>query len=263
MAKQILIIGGGVVGTACAYFLARAGEQVTVIDRGEFGKGCSHGNCGFVCPSHILPLAMPGAVGRTFRALFEKDSPFSIKPRFDPSLWSWLYHFTRRCNERDMLESGRAIQALLNSSRLLYDELFRTEPIDAEWETRGLLFVFLSVAGMTHYDETARLLSDGFGLAATRYEGDALLELEPALKPGLAGAWHYQTDAHLRPDVLMASWRRVLEARGVTILENTEFRGFSTERGRAVAVETSRGLIRGDAFVVAAGAWTPLLNKHL
>ena len=82
-AGQVIVVGGGVIGAACAYYLSRAGWTVTIIDRAGFGQGCSHGNCGLVCPSHVLPLAVPGAVGRTVKALFQPNSPLSIKPRFD------------------------------------------------------------------------------------------------------------------------------------------------------------------------------------
>ncbi len=260
---DVLIIGGGVIGAACAHYLVKSGRQVTLIDQGKLGQGCSHGNCGFVCPSHILPLATPGSVGRTVKALFQRDAPLSIKPRLDVSLWSWLYHFARRCNQHDMLEAGRAIQALLNSSRSLYDELFRTEALDAEWEKRGLLFVFLTVAAMEHYSHTDRLLRESFGVGATLYDSAALTKLEPALRPGLAGGWHYETDAHLRPDKLMSCWRRVLMERGVTIREHCEFHGFVGRTGQAEAAETSTGNLKAEAFVIAAGAWTPKLNVDL
>ena len=59
---DVLVIGGGVIGTACAYSLAKAGRTVTLVERGRHGGACSHGNCGYVCPSHVLPLAVPGAV---------------------------------------------------------------------------------------------------------------------------------------------------------------------------------------------------------
>ena len=63
-AKHVVVIGGGVIGTACAYFLMRAGWRVTLIERGRVGGGSSHGNCGLVCPSHVLPLAEPGMVAK-------------------------------------------------------------------------------------------------------------------------------------------------------------------------------------------------------
>ena len=218
--SRVVVVGGGVVGTGCAHYLSRAGHEVTVVEQGTVGGGCSHANCGFVCPSHVLPLAGPGAVGGALRALLSPDSPFTIKPRFDPALWGWLFRFARRCNRRDMIAAGYAIQALLNSSRSLYQQLMDEEPLDCEWQTRGLLFVFATQAGLKHYAETDRLLRESFNLPAQRLDGDALLEREPALKPGLAGGWFYDTDAHLRPDKLMAEWRRVLGTHGVTLREH-------------------------------------------
>ncbi len=262
-ANRVIVIGGGVIGMACAHYLRQSGHAVVVLDQGKIGGACSHANCGFVCPSHVLPLAGPGVIGKTLKTLVEKNSPLSIKPRLDPALWNWLYQFARRCNTADMMESARAIQAMLNASRSLYDDLFREESLDAEWETRGLLFVFLTQKAMDHYAETDRLLRDSFHMGATRYDGQALNDLEPALKPGLAGGWHYQSDAHLRPDKLLSSWRSVLEARGVEFLEGCTFRGFDRD-GRVVrAVETSQGRFSANTFLVTTGAWTPLLHAQL
>src|SRR5258708_3469396 len=95
-AGQVIVVGGGVIGAACAYYLGGAGWKVTVVEQGQFGRGCSHGNCGFVSPSHVLPLAVPGAMSNTLRALLAKNSPFYIKPRLDLALWNWLWHFSRR-----------------------------------------------------------------------------------------------------------------------------------------------------------------------
>ncbi len=208
MTGHVVVVGGGVIGAACAYYLSKAGWSVTILDRGDFGKGCSHGNCGFVCPSHVLPLAVPGAIRAALKAIVSRDAPFSIKPRLDPALWGWLIRFARRCNVRDMMEAGRALQALLNSSRALYDQLMKEEAFDCDWETRGLLVVFLHREAMEHHAESDRLLRESFNMGAERYDGDRLNELEPALKPGLAGGWLYKSDAHLRPDKLMSSWRR-------------------------------------------------------
>ncbi|HWE36712.1 MAG TPA: FAD-dependent oxidoreductase [Isosphaeraceae bacterium] len=260
---SVVVVGGGVVGAACADFLARAGWKVTIVERGAFGGGCSAGNCGLVCPSHVLPLAEPGAIGRTIKALFEKNSPFSIRPRFEPALWSWLYHFARRCNERDMLAAARGIQPLLESSLELYRDLIPHEPLDCEWQARGLLFAYKDRAALDAYEATDRLLRESFHCPATKFNGEEAVALEPALRDGLAGAWYYEEDAHLRPDRLMASWRRSLEARGATIRERCAFLGFHGSDGSATAVATEGGKVEADAFVVATGAWTPLLNEHL
>lgn len=262
--RHAIVVGSGVIGAACAYFIKKAGwESVTVLDRGQFGKGCSHGNCGFVSPSHVLPLTVPGAIGQTLKALVSRNSPFSIKPRFDLALWSWLFQFARRCNERDMLASAQAIQALLHSSRSLYDELMATEPFDCEWQTLGLLFPFRTQAGLEHHDQNAELLRSSFGMSLTRFVGDDVRDLEPALKRGLAGGWHYPGDAHLRPDKLMSSWRNVLTRLGVTIRDDCDVKGFVRDGTQATRVITSREEIAADAFVIAAGALTPWLNREL
>lgn len=261
---RVIVIGGGVIGAACAYFLKKAGwENVTVLDRGQFGKGCSHGNCGFVSPSHVLPLTVPGAIGQTLKALVSRNSPFSIKPRFDLDLWCWLFQFACRCNERDMLTAAHAIQALLQSSRTLYDELMATEAFECEWQPRGLLFPFRTLAGLEHHDQTAELLRNSFGTSLKRFIGDEVRDLEPSLKRGLAGGWHYPADAHLRPDKLMSSWRRILTAMGVDIRDDWEVAGFIRNRGRADRVITSHEEIAAESFVVAAGALTPWLNREL
>ena len=264
MSQRAVVIGGGVVGAASAYYLNQSGWQVTIIEQKGFGSGAAHGNCGYVCPSHILPLPQPGVMGKTLKAMFSPKSPFSIKPRFDLALWSWLLQFARHCNEKDMLATGVTLQRMLNSSKALYEELFANEPIDAEWQESGILYPFRHEAGMEHFAENDKFLREHFNHGADRYDSDEVVKLEPALKSGLAGGWHFPGDAHLRPDKLMSSWKTLLESQGVTILEWHQFQGFSNEKKpRASRAVTSKGDVEADAFVVATGAWTPLLNQHL
>jgi D-amino-acid dehydrogenase len=266
--SRAVVIGGGVIGVACAYFLRERGWQVTLVDRGRVGGGCSHGNCGFVSPSHVLPLAEPGAVRRALASMLKKNSPFHIKPRLDWRLWTWLFRFARRCNTEDMLAGGRACHALLESSRVLYEELITREALACEWQREGLLFVYDTRLGFDAYAHTDNILAEHFNLPARRIEGDALTEFEPALRPGLAGAFFYEEDSHLRPDRLMAEWRRVLAARGVEIVENCEFQGFDDSAAnagshRAARAITSQGEFAADVFIIATGAWTPLLARQI
>ncbi len=271
MSQRAVVIGGGVIGAASAHYLNKSGWDVTILERKGFGSGAAHGNCGYVCPSHILPLPGPGVIKKTVKAMFSPNSPFSIKPRFDLALWSFLFQFARRCNQKDMLAAGVTLQKMLNSSRDLYDELFANEPLQAEWQTSGILYPFLHQPGMEHFAETNQLLRTHFNHGADRYNGDEVSKLEPALKSGLAGGWHFPGDAHLRPDKLMSSWKTLLESRGVSIREQHEFLGFTSgpssqptgKNQKALRAKTSQGEIEADAFVVATGAWTPLLNQHL
>ena len=186
-----------------------------------------------------------------------------IKPRLDPALWAWLCRFARRCNRRDMLRAGQAIQALLNSvavalRRAVRDGADRLRVAEARPALR-----LPHAAAMDHYAATDELLRDAVSpcpRGATT--ATTCVALEPALQPGLAGGWHYERDAHLRPDRLMASWRASLEARGVEIRENCELTGVRARGRRVPRRPHAAGRLPADAFVVATGAWTPLLTRH-
>jgi D-amino-acid dehydrogenase len=261
--NRVVVVGGGVIGAACAYYLRQEGRSVTLIEQGEFGRGCSHGNCGYVCPSHALPIAGPGALWRTLKTLLARNSPVQVRWRLDPAMWRWFWQFARKCNQQDMIQNGHAIHALLKSSRLLYDELVSSTLKDVEWEALGVLFVFRSQSELDHYAHVDQLLRKEFNLGATRYDQATLLEMEPSLKPVSVGAWHYRTDAHLRPDKLMRAWRSALKTQGVEIREQCELRDFLTERRTVKGLLTSQGQLSADQVVVATGAWTPQLCRLL
>lgn len=258
-----IIIGGGVIGSACAYYLRKAGQDVTIIDKGPFAGACSHANCGLLCPSHVLPLAAPGAIGKTMKMMFRKNAPIYIKPRIDLRLWQWLIRFAMRCNERDMMAAGRARQALLQSSIALYEELFEEEGIDCEFEHLGTLFVFKTQQAMDHFGNGHEMLAREFGVEALAFDRGTTLQREPALLDDIAGAWTYPGDGHLRPDKLMSAWRAVLERMGVRIVEHNEVTTFIGEGGKAKAIKTRKEELQADHFVVATGAWSPFLNREL
>lgn len=266
MTDRVVVVGGGVIGAFCAWELSAAGWEVTVADQARFGAACSHGNCGFVCPSHVLPLSAPGAIQDALKTLFQRNSPFKIRWSASPGLWSWLWHFARRCNQRDMLAAGAARHALLQSSLQLYRELVEREGIACEWQERGLLLVHLDPRHFEEFAETDRLLRDNFGVGATPYDSAALESFEPVLKPGLGGAWHYEEDCHLRPDQLMASLRTRLEQRGVAFVESWKFQQLRPANGAhtaAVAVDDQGRELAADAFVFATGALSPLVRDQV
>ena len=198
------------------------------------------------------------------KSLLHRDAPFQVRLRLDPAMWDWFFRFARRCNEADMISAGHARQALLNSSRALYDELMREQVLtDCEWETRGFLFVHRHRDRFDEFGETNRLLEREFNLPAQPYGEREFLELEPALKPGVAGAWYYECDAHLRPDKLMLAWRRRLLESNVDIRETCEFMGLESGGRSVSAIHTSCGRIEVDQVVFATGTWSRLLRNQL
>ena len=259
----IVIVGGGVIGAACAYYLVREGWSVTLVDRGEFGKGCSHGNCGYICPSHVLPLTQPGAIREHLLGVFRRDAPLRIKPHWNPRLWRWLFQFARQCRHDLMFESAHARHQLLCSSAALYRELLAAETIDCDWETQGLLYVFQDLEPLDKFSAVVGFLRDEFGIPATRYDPRQLQEVEPALCSDVAGAYCFEEDAHLRSNKLLAGWRQILNQMGVQIIERCQVESLVVQAGQARAVSTSSGEISASHFVIATGAWTPQFERQL
>ena len=86
--RDVAVVGGGVIGAACAHFLNKLDYNVTVFDRSDFGSQCSHGNCGKICPSHALPLAEPGVIAQVARSVFGGNTPRHIQRRLPHDLVS-------------------------------------------------------------------------------------------------------------------------------------------------------------------------------
>lgn len=261
--KHTVVVGGGIIGGFTAWYLAQAGRKVTLIDQGNFGKAASHGNCGYVSPSHVIPLARPGQLSKAIKGMLSRETALRINPAKIFSLAPWLIKFALRCNARNMMEAGQACHPLLQSSAQLYREVFEQQNMQVEWKTDGLLFVFRDQHEFDEYRAVDAWLKQHFDMAAEPLDGKALAALEPALKPGLAGAWLYKCDAHLRPSKLMSELRRIIESAGVRVLEKTAMKSLSGNSSTASGVVTNGETITADEFVIATGAWTPLLNESL
>jgi D-amino-acid dehydrogenase len=208
-------------------------------------------------------MAAPGMLWKTLGMLFKKDAALSIPLRFDPGLWKWFYKFSRECKSERIMQTAVGRNALLASSMQLYREFLKTENIDCEWTDNGLLLVYKSRQEFEEYAATAELLKTEFQLDAIPYEAEALNELEPTLREGMAGGWHYTGDAHVRPDKLIRGLTAAIEKRNVATHEGVQVLNLRVENGRLAAIETSAGEMTADLFVLATGAEAPRFAKPL
>lgn len=253
---NIVVVGAGVVGLACAHFLRVRGFQVTVIDQGKVGGACSSSNCGYICPSHVLPLTEPHALKVAFKSFFNRNAPFRVRPWTAIRHLNWFFQFAVRCRERQMLTAGSALKRILDSSLNEYRKLVAEYRLDCEWNETGLLYVLQTTKGLNEFAATDAFLRQHFQVGAERIAGRDLPDFDPALKPGLAGAFYYPGDASVRPDKLNTSWSSRLKEHGVVFREDCRFLGRVGDKGHVKALLTSAGQIECDQVVFATGAWS-------
>ena len=259
---SVIIVGGGIIGASTAWYLAKHGKSVTIVDAEEFGKGCSHGNCGLISPSHVVPLPRPGALTSGLSYMFKSNSPFYIKPTLNPKRIAWFLKFAGNCNKSDMMAGSAGRSAILDSSSELYSELFEEQSFQCDYDDIGTLFICKTQKGLDTFS-TENDTMDKFDRGGRFVSGPELTKLEPSLLDGLAGAYHYTCDGHIRPSMLMSEFKRCLLSAGVTIRENCRVTGFNSESGTLKSIPTESGEMEADQFVVALGAWSPEFSKEL
>ena len=258
------IVGGGVIGIACAHYLKRAGYQVTVMDRNSIGGACSHANCGYVCPSHVLPLTVPSAIPMAMKSLLKPQSPFKVKFSLSPNYLSWMMQFGRRCREQVALAAGHHLKAILDSSINEYKDLIANEQLECEWRESGLLHVFKTQPALDAFAKENDWIQSEYQCGAKRISGADLPALDSTLRSDLAGGFLHAEDASLRPDQLNQSWRSKLESEGVRFLENCDLKNVvRSGDGTVQALETSQGQQTADVYVFAIGAWSEQLGRQL
>jgi len=263
---KVLVLGAGVVGVSSAWYLAKAGHQVTVLDRQPAaGLETSFANGGQISVSHAEPWANPHAPLRALAWMLREDSPLLFRWRRDAALLDWSLRFLRECtpsrtrdNVRQIvslaLYSRRQLQALRAEAALTYDHL-----------ERGILHVYTDRRELAAASAAAAVMRE-FGCERQTVSVDECIALEPALESArslLVGADYTAADesgdAHRFTQQLAAR----CAARGVAFRYGVTVERLQPVAGRLAGVLAGGELFQADAYVAALGSYTPLLLRPL
>ncbi len=260
--RDVIIVGGGVVGVSAAYFLAREGLDVLLLERGGIASGSSYGNAGLVVPSFTSPLPTPEVLSKGLLFLLDQEGPLRIKPRLEMGFIAWMWRFVRSCNRSHFRKAVEVFSRLNREGLAVHRELADLGGAEFEFSQRGLLYLFLTDKTRDHAFKEAKHLKE-LGIQAQPLSREEVRGLEPSCAPEVRGGLFYGEDCSLRPAEFV-HWLadRAREA-GARIVTGAEVFGFETDQGRVRAARTTLGRFSAESFVLAAGAWQPVLARLL
>lgn len=243
LVSKVVVIGGGVVGLSCAYYLLKDGHEVTVLDRDGATKGTSWGNAGMIVPSHFEPMANPAMLALGMKMAGEKGSPLGFALRGEVAKWSLA--FSRAATRKHVLRTQNTILNLNRHSRECYLDIYR------EGVTLGGLLMVCANESTLH--------AEGEKFAAcvkldVKVEVLGSADLRIMGFRGAGAVWFHE-DAWVTPYDFMA-WLRNEVLRLGGDIQATTVESLIKEGSKIRAVRANSGEFEADEFVLAAGAWS-------
>ncbi|EKS9913462.1 MULTISPECIES: D-amino acid dehydrogenase [Burkholderia] len=256
---RVVILGSGVVGVASAYYLARAGHEVTVIDR-EAGPALetSFANAGQISPGYAAPWAAPGVPLKAVKWMFEKHAPLAIRLDGTRFQLQWMWQMLRNCTaERYAVNKSRMVR-LAEYSRDCLQALRADTGIQYEGRTGGTLQLFRTQQQLDGAAKDIAVLRE----ANVPFELLSPAELKNA-EPALAAVSHKLTGGLRLPgdetgDCQLFTTRlaALAESLGVKFRYNTPIDGLAIAGGKIAGVQCGSETVRADAYVVALGSYS-------
>ncbi len=269
MPQKVIIVGGGVIGVATAYWLRRDGHEVTLVEK-EPGPGLetSFANGGQVSAGEVAPWAGPGVPTQALKWLGRADAPLRLRLKADPEQWKWLWRFWRRCSLKAQRDgSERNVGLALLSRDILQEALddLAAKGFDAAFDRKqeGILRVFATKTEVDHAAHEAERL-EPFGLHQEKLSAAECVALEPALASAhqrgeVAGGVYSRRDQSGDAYKFTCALAAAAEEMGVTFLYGQTVAKLERQGGRITHVRTNLRRLEADVVVLAAGVMSPHL----
>ena len=206
--RKVTIVGAGVSGLCCAYYLRQREFEVTIVESNRVGSGSSFANGGWLCPAQAGPLPEPGLTLYGMRGLFDRDSPLYFSAREWQQLAPWLLRFWTYCNPHDHARGTAAIGRL---GRDMFDlvEDMRADGVEFELHKQGMVYAARNAAdARAELDKLAPMREFGYELPDDLVTGSELHELEPALSPKVTAGFLVSEHWHVKADTFTAGLAR-------------------------------------------------------
>ncbi|MCE1185072.1 D-amino acid dehydrogenase [Zoogloea sp.] len=263
---HVLILGSGVIGTTLAYYLAKAGKQVTVVDR-QPGPALetSYANAGEVSPGYSAPWAAPGIPAKALKWMLMEHSPLVIKPSFDPAFWRFCKQMLANCNENSYRINKSRMVRIAEYSRDCLKTLRAETGIQYDERAQGTLQLFRTQAQLDAVESDIAIL-DEYGVPYERLDRPGFIRYEPALARvqekfvgGLLLPGDETGDCFLFTQRLAEMAKQL----GVEFRFGEEITAIEEGGGQISGVHTKHGTLHADTYVLALGSYSPQLLAPL
>lgn len=261
---KTVVIGGGVVGVTTAWYLATDGHDVTVIERLDHPAGeASYNNAGMIAPGHSFAWASPRVPKVLLQSLWRNDTAFRFSLSLDPDFYGWGMKFLRECNAERARANTLVKHDLCRYSQEKLLEIVDETGIDYHREKRGLLFFYRDPAHFAQGQANMKILTDN-GQDFSFLDAAEVVAMEPALatiEDKLAGAVHAPTDETGDCARFVAALTGICRGMGVDFRLGTTATRMVRNGAGLAGIETDKGMITGERYVLALGAWAAPLAK--
>jgi D-amino-acid dehydrogenase len=263
---KIIVLGSGVIGTTSAYYLARAGHEVTVIDRQPAaGLETSFANAGEVSPGYAAPWAGPGVPMKAVKWLLMQHSPLVVRPALDPQMWRWMFQMLANCNQRSYeINKGRMVR-LAEYSRDCLVQLRAETGIAYDERSQGTLQLFRTQKQLDGAANDIAVL-DQYKVPYSVLDPQGCEAAEPALanvRGKFVGGLQLPGDE--TGDCFKFTQRLAEMAKqlGVKFRQGVDIQRLVVDGDKITGVVTSQGTLKADSFVLALGSYSPLLARQI
>ncbi len=263
---KVIVLGAGVIGTTTAFYLARAGAQVTVIDRQPSAANeTSFANAGQISPGYSTPWAAPGIPLKAFKWMFQRHAPLAI--RLDGSLWQlkWMASMLGQCNAERYAINKERMMRVAEYSRHCLDALRHDTGIAYEQRTRGTLQLFRTQEQMDAVGRDIDVLKE-LGVPYELLSASELKSAEPALAHAstpLAGGLRLPSDETGDCHMFTTRLAQMAQGLGVEFLYDTPIDEIEQANGLIQGVRCGARVHTADRYVVALGSYSRELLSAL
>ncbi|NQV98675.1 MAG: D-amino acid dehydrogenase [Rhodospirillales bacterium] len=263
---RVVVLGAGIIGVTTAYYLARQGVEVEVLDRQrEAGLETSFANAGELSYGMTSPWAAPGIPLKAIKWLFMRHRPLMIWPLMSPAMWSWCAKMVGNCNAQSYATNKGRMVRISNYSRDALTELLQELPIDFDLRELGTLQLFRKQKQIDGSKADQDVLA-AYGSPFEVLDRAGCIAAEPGLAPvadKFVGGLRLLSDRTGDCRMFTQALAKKAAELGVTFHYNVTIDGFAMEQGRIAGVETSDGRVSGDRYVCAMGPYAPVLLKTI